>query len=64
MTRFSGSSIYPACLGLATKHYGVKLPDEDFHRFTLWLDCNSEYYGSYEQTAAQARGEIVRPRLD
>jgi hypothetical protein len=49
---------------LGPKHYGVKLSDEDFHRITLWLDCNSEFYGSYENTAAQARGEIVRPTLD
>jgi hypothetical protein len=49
---------------LGPDHYGVRLPEEDFHRFTLWLDCNSEYYGSYEHTGAQARGELVRPTLD
>ncbi|MHC4745222.1 MAG: HzsA-related protein, partial [Planctomycetota bacterium] len=42
------------------RHYGVKLSDEDLHRIVLWLDCNSEFYGSYENTVAQARGEIVR----
>ena len=46
------------------RHCGVKLPDEDFHRLTLWLDCNSEFYGSYENTLAQARGQIVEPTLD
>jgi len=46
------------------RHYGVKLPDGDFHRLTLWLDCNSEFYGSYENTVAQAQGQIVRPTLD
>jgi len=46
------------------QHYGVQLSDEDFHRLTLWLDCNSEFYGSYENTLAQARGEIVPPTLD
>jgi len=45
-------------------HYGVKLSDEDFHRLTLWLDCNSEFYGSYENTLAQAKGQIVPPTLD
>jgi len=45
------------------QHYGVKLSDEDFHRLTLWLDCNSEFYGSYENTLSQARGEIVYPTL-
>jgi hypothetical protein len=49
---------------LNEKHYGVKLSDEDFHRLALWLDCNSEFYGSYENTLAQARGEIVIPTLD
>jgi hypothetical protein len=49
---------------LDQRHYGVKLSEEEFHRITLWLDCNSEFYGSYENTAAQARGEIVRPSLD
>jgi hypothetical protein len=46
------------------RHYGVKLSEEDFHRLTLWLDCNSEFYGSYENTVAQAKGQIVMPTLD
>ena len=46
------------------QHYGVKLSEEDFHRLTLWLDCNSEFYGSYENTLSQARGEIVHPTLN
>ena len=46
------------------QHYGVKLSEEDFHRLTLWLDCNSEFYGSYENTLAQAEGRIVWPTLD
>ncbi len=46
------------------QHYGVKLSEEDFHRLTLWLDCNSEFYGSYENILGQARGEIVHPTLN
>jgi hypothetical protein len=46
------------------RHYGVELSDEDYHRLTLWLDCNSEFLGSYENAQAQARGEIVWPTLD
>ncbi|MHC4633399.1 MAG: HzsA-related protein [Planctomycetota bacterium] len=46
------------------RHHGVKLSEEDFHRLTLWLDCNSEFYGSYENTVAQAKGQIVWPTLD
>ncbi len=45
-------------------HYDVTLSKQDMHRLILWLDCNSEFYGSYEDTAKQARGEIVRPTLD
>jgi hypothetical protein len=46
------------------QHHGVKLSQEDFHRLTLWLDCNSEFYGSYEDTRAQSRGEVVVPTMD
>jgi hypothetical protein len=46
------------------EHHGVKLSKEDLHRLVLWLDCNSEFYGSYENTVAQARGEIVLPTLN
>ena len=49
---------------LDERHYGVHLGDEDFHRITLWLDCNSEFYGSYHDAEAQARGEVVWPTLD
>jgi len=45
-------------------HHGVKLPPEDRRRITLWLDCNCEFYGAYENTQAQARGEIVFPSLN
>jgi len=46
------------------QHYGVKLSDEDLHRLVLWLDCNSEFFGSYENTHAQALGQIVLPSLN
>jgi hypothetical protein len=49
---------------LDTRHYGVTLPDDDWRRVTLWLDSNSEFYGSYENTAAQARGDRVTPTLE
>ena len=41
---------------LGPEHYDVKLSGEDFHRITLWLDCNSEFYGAYHSTDMQARG--------
>jgi len=46
------------------QHYGVRLSEADLHRLVLWLDCNSEFYGSYENTRAQARGQIVQPTLN
>ena len=46
------------------RHHDVKLSDEDLHRIILWLDSNCEFYGSYENTLAQAQGKIVRPTLD
>ena len=49
---------------LDESHHGVKLSPEDYHRMVLWLDSNSEFFGSYEDTLAQARGEIVFPTLD
>lgn len=49
---------------LDERHYGVRLTAEDFHRVTLWLDCNSEFLGAYEEVAAQLRGELVRPSLE
>jgi hypothetical protein len=48
---------------LDKSHYGVQLSAEDRHRFNLWLDLNSEFYGAYENTAAQAQGKIVQPSL-
>jgi len=48
---------------LASGHHDLKLSAEDLHRLTLWLDCNSDFYGAYEDTAAQSRGEEVWPEL-
>lgn len=44
-------------------HQDVQLPPEDLRRITLWIDCNSNFYGAYHDIEAQARGEIVRPRF-
>ncbi len=49
---------------LDDRHYGVKLSEEDFHRIVLWLDCNSDFLGAYEEADAQAHGELVRPGLN
>ena len=41
-----GARAAPLMKYLTKDHYGVNLSPEDFHRITLWLDCNSEFYGS------------------
>ncbi len=45
-------------------HHDVILSKEDLHRIILWLDCNSDFFGSYENTEAQAKGDIVQPILE
>jgi hypothetical protein len=59
-----GAQAAPLIEYLTAKHYGVSLTDEELRRMTLWLDCNSEFYGAYENIEAQARGEIVEPSLN
>ena len=44
-------------------HYDLKLSEEEMRRITLWLDANSDFFGSYENTGPQATGEIVQPTL-
>lgn len=59
-----GARAAPLLPYLDERHYGVRLSDEEFHRLTLWLDCNSEFYGAYHDTQTQARGVMVAPQLD
>jgi hypothetical protein len=49
---------------LAKGHNKLKLPPEDMHRITLWLDSNSDFFGSYENLEAQAKGEVVQPTME
>ncbi len=44
-------------------HEGVELSPEEIRRITLWLDTNSDFFGAYENVAAQAGGERVDPKL-
>ncbi len=59
-----GARAAPLMAYLNEDHYGVRLSEQDHRRMVLWLDANTEFYGSYENTAAQSRGEIVHPTLD
>jgi hypothetical protein len=49
---------------LEPNHHGVNLTPDEYHRVTLWLDCNSEFLGAYEQVEAQQRGHGVNPSLE
>ncbi len=51
---------------LQAGHHDVKLPPEDLHRLTVWLDSCSLFYGVYEKEGgeAQLRGEVARPTLE
>jgi len=46
------------------KHEVVKLSQSDLRRITLWLDCNSNYYGAYIKMPEQSRGQLVMPDLE
>ena len=48
---------------LENEHYGVELSEEELRRITLWIDCNTNYYGAYRDTEKQTRGEIVMPKV-
>lgn len=47
-------------------HYDVKLSKEEMHRFTVWLDSCSVFYGVYEEEGgrAQLEGKVVYPTLE
>jgi hypothetical protein len=46
------------------KSHRARLTPEEFHRVTLWLDCNSMRFCAFENLEAQQRGEIVWPAVD
>lgn len=37
--------------------------EDDRRRIVVWLDANSDFFGAYENIEAQARGEVVRPKM-
>jgi len=45
-------------------HHKVKLPPEDLRRITLWLDCNSLFFGAYHDLDKQIAGQSIRPPLE
>jgi hypothetical protein len=49
---------------LAKGHHEVKLSGDDLHRIALWLDCNSDFLGSFENVQEQVEGKVVWPKLE
>jgi hypothetical protein len=49
---------------LSKGHHEVKLSADELRRITLWLDCNSDFYGEYRDLQKQAAGELVEPILE
>jgi hypothetical protein len=47
-------------------HHDLKLPEEDYHRLTLWLDCSSMFYGVFEKEGGEAQlaGGLAQPTLE
>ena len=43
-------------------HAGI-LPPAERHKIDLWLDSNSDFFGSYENLKEQSQGEIVQPTM-
>jgi len=59
-----GAMASPLYQMLRKGHNRVKLPPADLHRITLWLDCNTNFYGAYHDLQTQAGGQTVMPDLE
>jgi hypothetical protein len=57
------SKLYPM---LVKGHHDVKLTPEELHRFSVWLDSCSLFYGVYEKEGceAQLKGGLAKPSLE
>ena len=58
-----GSRLYPH-LTTGSHKDRVKLSKEEMHRITLWLDSNSDFFGSYKSLKEQIEGKVVQPTLE
>ena len=48
---------------LEKDHHGVKLSPLELRRITIWLDCNSVFYGAYIRPEEQSKGKVVMPKV-
>ena len=49
---------------LDKSHHGTELTAAERRRITMWLDCNSNELGDYENEKAQREGQLVWPLFD
>ncbi len=49
---------------ITSDHHGLKLTPEELYRFTLWMDNNCDFYGSYDYCELQREGKAVQPELE
>jgi hypothetical protein len=49
---------------LTKGHHDVQLTPEELHRFTVWIDCGSPFFGVYERVEEQAQGKLVPPAVE
>ena len=49
---------------LKSGHQDVQLSQKEMRQIVLWLDCNSDFFGSYENLEQQAMGNVVQPTLE
>lgn len=58
-----GARVSPLWKKLEAAGAREKLAPEDLRRITLWLDCNSNFYGAYKEIKTQAQGQVVLPQV-
>jgi hypothetical protein len=49
---------------LLQSHLAARITQEELHRVTLWLDCNSMELAAYKEEEAQRNGQVVWPEID
>jgi hypothetical protein len=71
--QFTPSKTYPGKFGanasrlyrvLNRENKSVKLSPEEMRRIIIWLDCNSDFYGTYERIDEQRLGMALPPTLE
>ena len=58
-----GSRLLPMLTTGSHKDRLKKMPAEDLYRITLWLDCNTNFFGAYHETGAQLAGKLIMPTV-